>query len=261
MVTRKGLYVLMGLLVVFVLYAFVATNARLTTISDQAVVSAEESDEDDDGEAEQTSALSYLKHAGVAGIVIIVLSIVGVALIIENIISLKRDKLVPPDILGEIEGLFDEEKYEEVLELCNAEECFVTKILGAGLAKMGMGFDRMNEAVMDAGEEEATKLHQKLGYLSLIANIAPMLGLLGTVLGMMAAFNKIASMGHAVTPADLASGISEALITTCMGLMVAIPISAAFMLFRNKLITIIIEVGAITGELMDKFRPVQEEAV
>ena len=104
------------------------------------------------------------------------------------------------------------------------------------------------------GDEEAVKLHQKIGWLSLIANVAPMMGLLGTVSGMVAAFRVIATSKNP-DPAELADGISMALLTTLFGLIVAIPTTAAFAYLRNNLVRSIIEVGAIVEDLFERFRP------
>jgi len=105
------------------------------------------------------------------------------------------------------------------------------------------------------GDEESIKLHQKVGWLSLIANVAPMMGLLGTVSGMVLAFNKIASTGGNASPAELADGISQALLTTLFGLVVAIPVTGSFAYLRNNLIRSVIEVGAIVEDMFERFRP------
>lgn len=198
-----------------------------------------------------------IKSMGATGIVIVLLSVAGLALIIDFAVNIRRDKLVPQDIVSELEQLFEQEQYEQAMELCDAEDCFFTRICGAGLAKLGAGYERMTEAVQEAGEEELTALNQKIGWLSLIGTVAPMLGLLGTVIGMIDAFSKIASLGGAANPADLAEGISKALITTLMGLMVAIPVLSAYTFFRNRVTRVMLEVGVITGDLLDRFRPVQ----
>jgi len=198
-----------------------------------------------------------IKSMGATGIVIVLLSVAGLALIIDFMVNIRRDKLVPQDIVSELEQLFEQEQYEQAMELCDAEDCFFTRICGAGLAKLGAGYERMTEAVQEAGEEELTALNQKIGWLSLIGTVAPMLGLLGTVIGMIDAFSTIASLGGAANPADLAEGISKALITTLMGLMVAIPVLSAYTFFRNRVTRVMLEVGVITGDLLDRFRPVQ----
>ena len=91
------------------------------------------------------------------------------------------------------------------------------RVAGAGVAKIGHSFSVIEQSISEMGDEESIRLHQKIGWLSLIANIAPMMGLLGTVSGMVKAFNEIASSGGQANPADLAKGISEALLTTLLG--------------------------------------------
>ncbi|MEN8148357.1 MAG: MotA/TolQ/ExbB proton channel family protein [Planctomycetota bacterium] len=192
---------------------------------------------------------------GVIGWVIILLSIVSLALAIEHFVTIRRDKLVPPELIDEIEALFEEEEYQEALELCESEPNYLTNILSAGLPKINAGFEAMEKAMDEVSEEEAIKLHQKVGWLSLIGNIAPMMGLFGTVYGMIQAFNKITELGAAVQPKDLSSGISTALITTLFGLFVAMPSLFFFFVFRNKVIKVSLEISAIADDLVERFRP------
>jgi biopolymer transport protein ExbB len=204
---------------------------------------------------ESTSALKVFKDSGVIGILIVVLSIVALALVIENFVSLKRDKLAPPELIDEVQALFDEGQFQEAMELCENEPTFFTRICGAGISKIGHDFEVIEKSIEEMGDEEAIKLHQKIGWLSLIANVAPMMGLLGTVSGMVSAFNTIASSAGQASPAELASGISQALLTTLFGLIVAIPTTAAFTYLRNNLVRSVIETGAIVEDLFERFRP------
>ncbi len=197
---------------------------------------------------------AYIGAGGWIGYVIVLTSVVSLALIIEHIVNVKRDKIVPPQLVDEIEALFENEEYQEALELCESEPNFLTNVLSAGLPKMNAGFETMRTAMEDVAEEEAIKLQQKISYLSLIGNIAPMLGLFGTVTGMIKAFNTIAALGSAVSPSDLAGGISQALVTTFLGLFVAIPSMIAYFLFRNRVVGITLEIGAIADELVERFR-------
>ncbi|MFB3065006.1 MAG: MotA/TolQ/ExbB proton channel family protein [Planctomycetota bacterium] len=197
---------------------------------------------------------AYIGAGGWIGYVIVLTSVVSLALIIEHVVNVKRDKIVPPQLVDEIEALFENEEYQEALELCESEPNFLTNVLSAGLPKMNAGFETMRTAMEDVAEEEAIKLQQKISYLSLIGNIAPMLGLFGTVTGMIKAFNTIAALGSAVSPSDLAGGISQALVTTFLGLFVAIPSMIAYFLFRNRVVAITLEIGAIADELVERFR-------
>jgi biopolymer transport protein ExbB len=196
-----------------------------------------------------------IADSGIFGWLIIVLSIVALALVIENFITLKRDKLAPPELIDEIQALFEEDQFQDAMELCENEPTFLTRVAGAGIAKIGHSFEVIEKSIEEMGDEEAVKLHQKIGWLSLISNVAPMMGLLGTVSGMVIAFNTIASSGGQANPADLAGGISQALLTTLFGLVVAIPVTACFAYMRNNLIRSVIEVGAIVEDLFERFRP------
>lgn len=193
--------------------------------------------------------------SGIFGWLIIVLSIVALAVAIENFVTLKREKLAPPEIIDEIQALFDEGQFQDAMELCENEPTFLTRVCGSGIAKIGHSYEVISAAIEEMGDQEAIKLHQKVGWLSLIANVAPMMGLLGTVFGMVLAFNTIATSGGNANPAELADGISQALLTTLFGLIVAIPTTAAFAYMRNNLVRSAIEVGAIVEDLFDRFRP------
>jgi biopolymer transport protein ExbB len=200
-----------------------------------------------------------IKDSGPIGWCIILLSIVALALVIEAFTSLKRDKLAPPDQIDEIQALFDEGQYQEAMNLCEEEPNYFTRVCAAGISKIGHDFEVIEKSIEEMGDEESVKLHQKIGWLSLISNIAPMMGLLGTVSGMIAAFKKIASSGGQASPAELASGISVALLTTMFGLIVAIPITATFAFLRNRMIRTIIETGAIIEDLFERFRASEQK--
>jgi biopolymer transport protein ExbB len=198
---------------------------------------------------------NLIKNSGFVGWIIVALSVVALALIIEAFVSLKREKLAPPELIDEIQALFDEGQFQEAMELCENEPTYLTKIVGAGISKIGHPFEVIQTALSEMGDEESVRLHQKLGWLAVVAAVAPMLGLLGTVQGMIIAFNQIAVSGGQATPADLANSISIALLTTLFGLMVAIPVISVMAFLRNRLVRSIIEVGAIVEDLFERFRP------
>lgn len=201
---------------------------------------------------------NILAWGGWAGWVIILHSVAAGALVIEHFINIKREKLVPPGIIDEIEALFEEEEYQEALELCEANPNFVTNILAAGLPKLNAGFDTMKQIMGEQSATEATLLFQKISYLNLIGNLAPMWGLFGTVFGMINAFSSIVILGPKVTPKDLAMGVQQALITTFEGLLVAIPSMMFYFVFRNRVVKIINELNGTADELVERFRPTKQ---
>jgi biopolymer transport protein ExbB len=194
------------------------------------------------------------ENAGLIGYLIVLMSVVALALIIENFMTIKREKLAPPDLIDELEALFDEENFQEAVELCEQEKVYLTRVVGAGLAKLGHPFETMQVALREMQTEESVKLFQKIGWLSLISATAPMMGLFGTVTGMFVTFSAIAAAGGSVSPAQLAGGIKMALITTIFGLTVAIPVGVAFYTLRNRVIRTSTEINAISEDLFERFR-------
>jgi biopolymer transport protein ExbB len=204
--------------------------------------------------AEQSTISDLFENAGIIGYLIMFMSVIALALIIENFMSVKREKLAPPDMIDELEALFDEENFQEAAELCEQEKNYLTRCVGAGLSKLGHPFETMQTSLREMQTEESVKLFQKIGWLSLISAIAPMMGLFGTVSGMFITFGKIADAGGSVSPATLAGGIKMALITTMFGLMVAIPVGVAFFTLRNRVIRTSTEINAISEDLFERFR-------
>lgn len=204
-------------------------------------------------EPEALSMWDLVVASGVVGWIIIALSIVTLAIVIENIVTLNREKLAPPELIDEIQSLFDEGQYQEAMELCENEPNFFTRVCAAGIAKIGHDYEVIEQAITEMGDEESIKLHQKIGWVAVLAAVSPMLGLFGTVQGMIASFHTIASTANP-SPAELAGGIYVALLTTLEGLMVAIPATAAFAYIRNKLVRSTIEIGAIVEDLFERFR-------
>ena len=195
-----------------------------------------------------------LTKGGAIGIVIMILSVATLALVIEFSVNVRRDKICPPELVDELEALLEEEEYQEALELCEAEPNFLTNSLAAGLPRLNEGYPKMKEAMEAQAGIEAVKLQQKVGWMLFLSNVGPMLGLFGTVTGMIMAFNTIVELGAKVTPADLAGGISAALVTTFLGLLVAIPALAAYQYFRNKATRISIDFAGILEDMTERFR-------
>ena len=195
-----------------------------------------------------------LTKGGAIGIVIHILSVATLAMVIEFAVNVRRDKICPPELVDELEALLEEEEYQEALELCEAEPNFLTNSLAAGLPRLNEGYAKMKEAMEAQAGIEAVKLQQKVGWMLFLSNVAPMLGLFGTVSGMIAAFNEIVRLGAKVTPKDLAGGISSALVTTFLGLLVAIPAVTAYQYFRNKATRISIHFAEVLEEMTERFR-------
>jgi biopolymer transport protein ExbB len=181
---------------------------------------------------------------------------VFVALVVMNIMSLRRQAVVPPDLIETFEVLLNEKRYQEAYELAKNDDSFLGKVLSAGLGRLQDGYAQAVEAMQEVGEDENMRLEQRLSYIALIGTISPMVGLLGTVDGMVVAFQVIASSNTQPKPSELAQGISMALITTLVGLWLAIPAIAMFGILRNFLNRLVLEVGIHSERLMSRFQNV-----
>jgi biopolymer transport protein ExbB len=174
---------------------------------------------------------------------------------IEHTITIRRQTLMPDSIAEELETLIHAGQIDEAIEFCRdpQQESLLADVVLAGLQRYRsseFGFAEYKAAVEEEGENQTGRLYRKTEVLGVIGAIAPMLGLYGTVLGMIEAFNQIASTGGAARPDELAGGISKALVTTLMGLFVAIPAMIAFSFFRNKIDSIVAETGKRVEQIL-----------
>jgi biopolymer transport protein ExbB len=188
-------------------------------------------------------------------VLILLLSLLSCILIVENAISLRRSRLLPPDVMQALESALALRDTRAAMMICNDidNHSMATQVVLAGLERFRsseFGFAEYRSAVEEAGEHITGRLYRKVEILNVIASIAPMLGLTGTVIGMIDAFNTIAAKQGVAGPEDLAGGIGQALITTLLGLVVAIPTMVAFSYFRTKIDALVSEAGTRIERLM-----------
>jgi len=181
-------------------------------------------------------------------------SICFVMLVVMNWISINRNNIMPQAMIDTFKQQLEDQSFQDAYETAHASESPQGKILAAGLAKMSAGFEAAQQSMSDVAEEEIMRLEQKLGWIAMIAGVAPMLGLLGTVFGMVDSFNVIARSGTAPQASELANGISTALITTQVGLLIAIPAMLVYEFLRNKLALLVLELTVQTENLMSRFK-------
>ena len=184
------------------------------------------------------------------------LSFTLVALFVMNLLTARRENVVPVALVEGFEGHLNEKRYQDAYEMAKNDESFLGQVLSAGLAKLSAGYDQAIEAMQEVGEEENMKLEHRLSYMALIGTVSPMVGLLGTVHGMISSFRVIATSPTTPKPSELAKGISTALFTTLVGLCIAIPAIAAFNILRNRVQRLVLEVGILSEGLMSRFSTV-----
>ena len=207
-------------------------------------------------EGKEISLWRTIRAGGIIGLIILLESLVALGLIVEHFLTLRRSRFVPEVLEQQAQSLLDEGNVAAVLELCKGSQSLLGITMAVGLERHGgvFGFFNMQSAMQEAAEREVARMHRKLEYITFIAATAPMMGLLGTVMGMMSSFNVISITGGAAKPSQLAGGISEALVTTCMGLIVAIPTMFFASLFRNRIDSCVAETEAVCERLTSGFR-------
>ena len=263
MISRKSLlspfrqphYLLMLFASVFAFLTFVQNPIHVH--QDATSIYAQDGDKTDDTEETDKPPESFLswmvRASGVFGLVLLLMSFMMVALIFMNLIQVRRDNLLPQEFVDVFEEKLEAKDYQGAYEEAKTDESLVARVLQAGLGKLNRGYDEAIEAMQEVGEEENMAMEHRLSYLALIGSIAPMVGLMGTVWGMIDSFQTIAQSTTSPKPAELADGISTALFTTLEGLTVAIPAMIFYGLLRNRVAKLVLEVGMVSENLMSRF--------
>ena len=187
-------------------------------------------------------------------IVFLALSFGLVALLVMCFLQIRKTVLMPPGLSQAFEAHLEAKEYQQAYELSKNDDSYLGQVLAAGMGKLQSGYGAAVEALQAEEGEQAMKLEHKISYVSLVGALAPMFGLLGTVDGMVAAFMIIAKSSTAPKPNELAIGISQALITTLIGLWLAIPAIACFALFKNWLQKLNGDVDTEAMRLMARFQ-------
>jgi len=190
------------------------------------------------------------------GLVITGLSLWMVAIILTNGLSLRHKDIIPPELVAQTDELLRQKQAKGALELNQQSESLLGKMMAAGISRVGRGYQQAADYQAEVGQEEAMKMNHRLSYLSVIGSISPMLGLLGTVRGMIQAFAQLATAGGSPEVASLSQDIQLALVTTFEGLVVAVPALFAYSVLRNHLARCVTEADMVAAELMSRFQGV-----
>lgn len=182
---------------------------------------------------------------------ILISSLVALAIIIERYIVIRKSRLNVPAFLVKVRGMLREGKIESAIEFCKEEKTPAAFIVRKGLRKHHLGHERVKEAIETAGRQEVTRLEKGLSILATISGVAPLLGFLGTVTGMISAFRRIEDLQGAANPSDLAGGIWEALITTAFGLAVGIIAYTFYNYLVSAVKKLVVEMEVVSNDVVD----------
>lgn len=185
-------------------------------------------------------------------------SVVALAVFMERLWVLRTTRVIPKEFVRNVEDLISKKKLSEAVFLCQSNVSSIAKIFLAGLKNTRKGMWLIKEAIEERGGREATTLGKNVAILSTIANLTPLLGLLGTVSGMIKAFNAFSIEGMS-SPAILAGGIAEALITTATGLCVAIPAMVCHRFLKDKAESLVFQMEESSIRLLELMEPSGEK--
>lgn len=210
--------------------------------------------QEEGGGAGDVSFFDIVLGSGAIGIFIWVMifltSAATLGLIIDALITIKSDKIMPPELVAGVRTCLEEGDLGSAIETCEATPGPLSNILQAAFNNVSEGFDVIMDSVGAAAEVESEKLMQRVNYLNLCGQIAPMLGLMGTVTGMVDAFAGLASASGAGKAKMLARSISQALYTTAFGLLISVPAILAFTFVRNHASKLILNMESLTFDLV-----------
>ena len=182
-------------------------------------------------------------------------SLISLTVIIERLISLRRSNVIPTDFVPGLKKVLDDDTdHTEALAYCVKDGSPIAHILAAGVKKLGESAELLEKHIQEAGQREVIKLRKYLRLLSVVASIAPLMGLLGTIFGMIIAFQTVATSAESLGKAELlAKGIYQAMITTAAGLLVAIPVVIAYHYFTARIDGLVVEMDRTTVDFIEEY--------
>jgi biopolymer transport protein ExbB len=249
---------------VLIASCLLASVAVAITCATPAVAVAQDEDmaDESEGGGGGSNLLVYIASAcgWVFGPVFLLLSFVFVALVVMCFLQIRKTLLLPESLSHQFEAHLEAKEYQPAYELAKNDDSYLGHVLAAGMSKLQAGYPAAVAAMEEAQGEEQMKLEHKISYISLVGALAPMLGLLGTVTGMVSSFKQISdNPGVAPKPDQLAGGIATALVTTLIGLWIAIPAITFFQLFRNRVEEINNDATEESGRLMSRFQTISKK--
>ncbi len=201
------------------------------------------------------SVLDFALKGGPVMIPIAIFSLVGLAVLVERLVKLRRRVVLPPGLVDQLRPLLEQRgDTRAAVQVCQTNPSPLARVLSVGIRRLGEPEEALTRHIQEAGEREIPILRSRLRMLAVIASVAPLLGLLGTILGMITAFKTVAASGDALGRTELlAQGIYEAMITTAAGLVVAIPALIAYHWLSSRVELLVAEIDRVTVEFIEEF--------
>lgn len=197
----------------------------------------------------------FVVKGGWIAYIIMALSVVALALVIEHSVSIRRATIVPPLAIEQMMSLMDDREYEQALQYSADEPSMLGYVVNTALLEAPNGFGAMERALEEALEERSAKLYRKTEYLNIIGAVSPMLGLFGTVVGMILLFSAIHAADSFPRAQVVADNVAVALVATFWGLAVAIPALSIYAMFRNRIEVLTAECALAADRIIGYLKP------
>jgi len=205
------------------------------------------------------SLLGWIAHASapvvIVALVIMAMSFYLFALVVWMTLHYRTSVMVPPGLVRDVQDLLDQTKYNEAYRRLLGDSSFLAQVLAAGVRKLPAGLSQAQRATELANEDATMEMEHRTTYLATVGTLGPMIGLVGTVYGMIMAFRVISLEGSSPQASQLAAGISTALYSTLFGIAISIPAIFFYAMFRNRIARLSLEVGMTTEPLLEQFAP------
>jgi len=194
-----------------------------------------------------------IRASGWIGLVIALMSFYLIALVVWMSLHYRTVAAVPRELLSDVQNLLEQNKYNEAYHRLLGDSSFLARVLAAGTRKLPSGLAQAQRAMEMANEDATMEMEHRTTYLATVGTLGPMIGLVGTVYGMIMAFRVIALTGSSAQANQLAAGISTALFATLEGIAISIPAIYFYAMFRNRIARLSLEVGLAAEPLLEQF--------
>jgi biopolymer transport protein ExbB len=204
------------------------------------------------------SVWDFIVKGGPMMVPIAICSLIGLAVLTERLLTLRRSKVIPPDFMPGLHDVLEKHPGDQkkALAYCDNDQSPLARVFAAGVKRLGAPLEVLEKQIQEAGQREVLKLRRFVRALSVIAAITPLMGLLGTIFGMIKAFQTVAMSADSLGRAELlAEGIYEAMITTAAGLTVAIPVLIGYHWISSTIERLVMEIDLMTVDFLDKHAP------
>jgi len=199
--------------------------------------------------------------SGIIGLVLLIISIYMTALVIRLFMEMRLTEVVPPALVEKLETSIKDRKFQEAYDACRDSDSFLARLVRTGVANLPNGRPEAKDAMTGMAEEIVTGLEQKVSYLAIIGQLGPMIGLVGTIAGMISSFRVIATTeGAQPKPSEVAKGISMALFITLEGISLAVPAIFFFAFFRNRIAVLNMEASRVADRVINSLVAAAKQA-